>query len=89
VVVVRPSSSYARQIQLRYSQLSLAFRISLERRIRLPESGYRAGVFSKVMVRASDLYRTKITVPDRGYFVICQDTENNTFALWESDETAK
>jgi uncharacterized protein len=31
----------------------------------------------------------KIAVPGRGYFAICQDTENNTFALWERDENAK
>jgi predicted enzyme related to lactoylglutathione lyase len=24
-----------------------------------------------------------------GYFAICTDTENNTFAIWETDETAK
>jgi predicted enzyme related to lactoylglutathione lyase len=25
----------------------------------------------------------------KGYFAICQDTENNTFALWEWDERAR
>jgi len=24
-----------------------------------------------------------------GYFVVCQDTESNMFALWEKDEKAK
>jgi len=24
-----------------------------------------------------------------GYFIICNDTENNTFALWETNESAK
>jgi hypothetical protein len=28
-------------------------------------------------------------VPGMGYFAVCQDTENNTFGLWESDESAK
>jgi len=28
-------------------------------------------------------------VPQMGYFVVCQDTENNTFALWERNDRAK
>jgi predicted enzyme related to lactoylglutathione lyase len=28
-------------------------------------------------------------VPEMGYFVICQDPENNTFALWQRIENAK
>jgi hypothetical protein len=31
----------------------------------------------------------KMAVPKVGYFAVCTDTENNTFALWESDENAK
>src|SRR6185369_8504786 len=31
----------------------------------------------------------KTAVPQMGYFVVCQDTENNFFALWERDENAK
>ena len=31
----------------------------------------------------------KTAVPEMGYFVLCNDTENNQFALWESDEKAK
>jgi uncharacterized protein len=31
----------------------------------------------------------KTAVPEMGYFVICRDPENNTFALWERSETAK
>ena len=31
----------------------------------------------------------KMAVPEMGYFVVCQDTENNTFALWERNEKAK
>jgi predicted enzyme related to lactoylglutathione lyase len=30
----------------------------------------------------------KTAVPQMGYFVICNDTENNTFALWEQNENA-
>jgi len=31
----------------------------------------------------------KTAVPQMGYFVVCSDTENNQFALWEADEDAK
>jgi predicted enzyme related to lactoylglutathione lyase len=31
----------------------------------------------------------KMPVLGRGYFVVCLDTENNVFALWEEDENAK
>jgi uncharacterized protein len=31
----------------------------------------------------------KTAVPQMGYFVVCNDTENNTFALWEANENAK
>ena len=31
----------------------------------------------------------KTAVPQMGYFAICQDTENNTFALWEMNASAK
>jgi len=31
----------------------------------------------------------KTAVPQMGYFVVCNDTENNTFALWETNESAK
>lgn len=31
----------------------------------------------------------KKAVPGMGYFVICMDTENNAFGIWESDQTAK
>jgi len=31
----------------------------------------------------------KTAVPQMGYFAICQDTENNMFALWERNEGAK
>jgi len=32
--------------------------------------------------------RPKTAVPGMGYFAICQDTENNAFALWECSEKA-
>jgi uncharacterized protein len=31
----------------------------------------------------------KTAVPQMGYFAICQDPENNTFALWEKNDGAK
>jgi predicted enzyme related to lactoylglutathione lyase len=31
----------------------------------------------------------KTAVPQTGYFAICQDTENNMFALWERNPNAK
>ena len=31
----------------------------------------------------------KTAVPQMGYFAICQDTENNMFALWEMSASAK
>jgi uncharacterized protein len=31
----------------------------------------------------------KTAVPQMGYFIICRDPENNTFALWEMNESAK
>ena len=31
----------------------------------------------------------KTSVPDKGYFAICLDPEQNAFGLWQCDETAK
>ena len=31
----------------------------------------------------------KTAVPQMGYFAICEDTENNTFAIWERNPGAK
>jgi predicted enzyme related to lactoylglutathione lyase len=31
----------------------------------------------------------KTAVPQMGYLAVCQDTEGNTFALWERNEKAK
>lgn len=33
--------------------------------------------------------KSKTAVPQMGYFVICQDTEGNEFALWEVNSSAK
>lgn len=44
---------------------------------------------AKVEKLGGRICKPKTAVPQMGYFVICQDTENNTFALWEMDERAK
>jgi predicted enzyme related to lactoylglutathione lyase len=31
----------------------------------------------------------KTAVPQMGYFAVCQDTEGNSFGIWESDANAK
>jgi len=31
----------------------------------------------------------KTPVPGMGYFAVCTDAENNTFAIWETDDSAK
>ena len=31
----------------------------------------------------------KMAAPSMGYFVICMDTENNAFGIWEADHNAK
>jgi len=30
----------------------------------------------------------KTEVPDHGWFAVCTDTDDNTFALWEAKEAA-
>jgi len=44
---------------------------------------------AKVEKLGGKIHRTKTAVPQMGYFVICQDTEDNVFALWERNEGAK
>jgi predicted enzyme related to lactoylglutathione lyase len=44
---------------------------------------------SKVEKLGGKICKAKSAVPQMGYFVICQDTENNMFALWERNERAK
>jgi predicted enzyme related to lactoylglutathione lyase len=31
----------------------------------------------------------KTAVPGIGYFAVCLDTEDNIFAIWETDDSAK
>ena len=44
---------------------------------------------SKVEKLGGKVIAPKHAVPGMGYFVLCIDTENNAFALWETNEKAK
>jgi len=44
---------------------------------------------AKVEKLVGKICMPKTAVPQMGYFAICLDTENNTFALWERNENAK
>ena len=44
---------------------------------------------AKVEKLGGKICMPKTEVPEMGYFVICQDPENNTFALWQRSENAK
>jgi predicted enzyme related to lactoylglutathione lyase len=44
---------------------------------------------AKVEKLGGNICKPKTAVPGMGYFAICQDTENNTFALWEMNPKAK
>ena len=43
----------------------------------------------KVEKLGGKICMAKTAVPEMGYFAICQDPENNVFALWERNENAK
>ena len=44
---------------------------------------------AKVVKLGGKVCKPKTAVPGMGYLSICQDTENNTFALWEINPKAK
>lgn len=44
---------------------------------------------AKVLNLGGKILVPKMAVPGMGYFVICMDTENNTFGIWEMDMRAK
>ena len=44
---------------------------------------------AKVRKLGGKICMPKTAVPTMGYFIVCLDTENNMFALWEKDEKAK
>jgi predicted enzyme related to lactoylglutathione lyase len=43
----------------------------------------------KVEKLGGTICKSRTAVPKMGYFIICEDTEGNMFALWEMDESAK
>ena len=44
---------------------------------------------AKIVKLGGKVCMPKTAVPQMGYFAVCQDTENNTFGLWERDRKAK
>lgn len=44
---------------------------------------------AKVKKLGGNVCKPKTAVPGMGYFAICSDTENNTFAIWEMNPKAK
>jgi len=44
---------------------------------------------AKVQKLGGTICMSKTAVPQMGCFVVCQDTEDNMFALWERNEKAK
>ena len=44
---------------------------------------------AKVEKLGGSICKPKTAVPGMGYFAVCQDTENNTFAIWEMNPKAK
>jgi Predicted enzyme related to lactoylglutathione lyase len=46
--------------------------------------------FSKKIEKLGGKIRlAKTAVPQMGYFAVCQDTERNSFGIWQSDTNAK
>lgn len=43
---------------------------------------------TKVEKVGGTVCKPKTAVPHMGYFAVCEDTEHNTFALWEMNEQA-
>ena len=48
-----------------------------------------AAASAKVAKLGGAICKSKTAVPGMGYFAICADTEDNTFALWEMNPRAK
>ena len=44
---------------------------------------------AKVKKLGGSICKPKTAVPGMGYFALCQDTEKNTFAIWEANPKAK
>jgi predicted enzyme related to lactoylglutathione lyase len=48
-----------------------------------------AKYITKIEKLGGSICKPKTAVPGMGYFAICNDTENNTFAIWEMNDKAK
>jgi uncharacterized protein len=44
---------------------------------------------SKIEKLGGKVVVSKMAVPGMGFFAICHDTENNSFGIWESNDSAK
>jgi uncharacterized protein len=44
---------------------------------------------SKIEKIGGKVVVSKMAVPGMGYFAVCHDTENNSFGIWETNESAK
>jgi predicted enzyme related to lactoylglutathione lyase len=44
---------------------------------------------SKIEKLGGKVVVSKMAVPGMGYFAVCHDTENNSFGIWESNDSAK
>jgi predicted enzyme related to lactoylglutathione lyase len=44
---------------------------------------------SKIEKLGGKIVVPKMAVPGMGYFAVCHDTENNSFGIWEANESAK
>jgi uncharacterized protein len=44
---------------------------------------------SKIEKLGGKVVVSKMAVPGMGYFAVCHGTENNSFGIWESNESAK
>ena len=44
---------------------------------------------SKVEKLGGKVVVSKMALPGMGYFAVCHDTENNSFGLWESNQSTK
>lgn len=44
---------------------------------------------TKIIQAGGKVLTPKSIAPGWGYWAVCQDTENNTFGLWQDDQNAK
>ena len=56
---------------------------------KLHRSAVGGRIRSEVEKLGGKIIVPKSAVPGMGYFIICMDTENNAFGIWETNSTAK